>query len=479
MSAAAPESVSLIRQEIATRVGPQRYNIWFKNTTDLTLTDHHLKVGVPNQFIGSWLESNLTDCIAEAARHVTGHDVRVVFAIAPSLSDKQRKTQLDSQAEFVAKNVERQVRQAKRNNDPVGVTSRRLRLKLDTFVVGDCNRMAYEAVRAVVDGADWHYRTLFVHGASGLGKTHLLQGTCNALASRGNGVRWVYVSCEEFTNQFVYAVKSSKMDQFRERFRNVDVLVLDDIHFLAGRKGTQEEFLFTFNAIDAAGKVIIVSSDTHPRLIGGLCDPLTSRFLSGMLVKVDPPDRETRCRILRQRAGEMGKKIGQPVIEFIADRVRRNVRELEGALLKLTAQATILKQPISIATAQEALQDHIGPMERIVQVSDIVACVATFFGVSPADINASRKSRNVTLARSVAMYLARDLTKFSFPEIGRLMGKKNHATVLLACRRITELIAKKGELCWTSELGPRSMQIAIAIERLAEQLTGPAGPGTA
>lgn len=473
MGESAAGSVSTIRDEIACRVGPQRYKTWFKNTTNLTLTDSHLKVGVPNQFIGGWIESNLAETIFDAARSVTGRDLRIVFSIDPDLAGRQQKTQFNSQADYLSKNADRVVRHAKRTNAPIGGSNRKLRFRLESFVVGGANRLAYETMQSIILRQNGMVRTLLVHGASGLGKTHLLQGTCNALDEVGPSGRWAYVSGEEFTNQFIYALRTKKLDLFRERFRSLDVLVLDDVHFLASKKAIQEEFLFTFNAIDTQDKTVIMASDAHPRLIGQISEPLVNRFLSSLVIKIDPPDYETRREILSRRAIAMKVDVPGPVVEFVADRVSSNVRELEGALLKLCAQSSILGDPITMAMAQQVCQDHIEPAERIVRIGDIINYTAALFGVSPADITASCKVRQVTQARGVAMFLARNHTSLSFPSIARLMGNKNHSTVLLACRRVEKMVRESAQMTLGGELGPRTVKIADVLHQLSDQIKGP------
>jgi chromosomal replication initiator protein len=276
-----------------------------------------------------------------------------------------------------------------------------------------------------------------------------------------------YVSGEEFTNQFVLALKMGKLDAFRHRFRQTDLLVIDDIHFLASKKATQEEFLHTFNAIDAANKQTILASDAHPKMIGRLSESLVNRFISGMVVKISPPEFTTRCAILRKRAAELRKQVPEPVIEYIADNLRNNVRELEGALLKVTAYASLSRSPINLKMAREALEDHIARTDPIVHLSDIEASVATFFGITPAAMHSSKKTRTISLARSIAMYLARKHTRMSFPEIGRFMGNKNHATVILACRKIKSYLSEKEKpVFWETTTGKCHMQIENVLGKL-------------
>jgi chromosomal replication initiator protein len=233
----------------------------------------------------------------------------------------------------------------------------------------------------------------------------------------------------------------------------------------------QEEFLHTFNTIDLAGKQVILASDAHPKMIGQLCDSLVNRFVSGMVVKIEMPDFKTRCEICRKRAGEMNKKIPGSVVEYIAEKMKSNVRELEGALLKLIAYSAMSSTRISLAMAREVLADHISRTDPIVHISDIESAVTTFFGVTTADVHSSKKDRTVSLARSFSMHLARKYTKMSYPEIGRLMGGKNHATVILANRKIEDLVNRNAEVRWRNLSGNRIARARIILNQLTESIS--------
>ena len=464
MNLACTDAIEKVNEVIAQKVGQQRYKIWFKNSTRLRIEDGYIKVGVPNLFIGGWIEGHFNEQIQSAVREVTDQTMKMIFTIDPELFGGQQRRQLDSQAESVARTTDPALR---RRRTQKFRCQQQLRLKLDSFVVGSSNQLAYNAARAVVKEPGTQFNPLFIHGGCGLGKTHLLQGICNAIGTERTALQWMYVSGEDFTNQFVLALKTGKLEDFRQRFRQTDLLVIDDVHFLASKKATQEEFLHTFNTIDAGSRQVVMASDAHPKMIGQLSDRLVNRFISGMVVKISPPDFETRCGILRQRAEEMRKQVPDAVIEYIADHLRANVRELEGALLKVVAYSSLSQAPISLVAAHEALADHISRTDPIVHLSDIESAVATFFGVTPADVHSSRKTRTISLARSVAMYLARKHTSMSFPEIGRFMGNKNHATVILACRKIQELINNgQRSVFWTTGAGKREMRIDAVLKEL-------------
>ena len=459
-----------IKTRIEELVGAQRYKVWFKNSTQLACADGFMKVGVPNLFIGGWIEDHFNDVIAQAARDVVGKDVRVTYSIDPVLFRKMRKSQLNSQAAYIEKNAERAVREGS-VRAPIGQAApRKLRGRLNEFVVGPSNRLAYSLACSVVERPETDTSTIFLHSACGLGKTHLLQGVGNGLQEKQPHVKWVYASGEEFTNQFLYALRERRLDAFRHRFRDIDVLLIDDIQFIANKKATQEEFLHTFNAIYTAGKRVILASDAHPKMIGDLSESLVSRLIAGMVVRIERPDLETRQEILRRRAAATGQTVPDAVIRYIAEKIQANVRELEGCLMKLLAFASLMRQPITLETAHQALEDHLAQTGKILTISDIEQSVATYFGITPADLHSSRKSRTIALARNVAMFIARKHTGLSLPEIARMMGNKNHTTVLLACRRITGLLNEDAEVGWQSAAGCQSRQLRSIVDSQEEYL---------
>ncbi|MCZ6697791.1 MAG: chromosomal replication initiator protein DnaA [Planctomycetota bacterium] len=461
-----------IRDRIAELVGAQRYKVWFKNSTRVSCTDGFVKVGVPNVFIGGWIENHFAEAIGAAANDVLGREVPVSFAIEPDLFRQLRKSELNSQAAFVEKNSDRFARDRRVSTGSPSGHVRRLRGRLETFVVGARNRLAYSVAQNVVERPTEECAPLFIHGGCGVGKTHLLQGIANALAEGKPQVRCTYVTGEEFTNQFLHALRERRVDAFRHRFRSLHVLIVDDVHFIANKKATQEEFLHTFNTIDTVGLRVILASDAHPKMIGDLSESLVNRMVSGMVVRIERPDFDTRCEILRQKAATMHHPVPEPVIAYISEKVQTNVRELEGCLLKLVAYASLMKKQITPALARQALEDHLAKTGNILTVSDIELSVATLFGLSPADLHSSRKSRTIALARNVAMHIARTHTDLSFPEIARLMGNKNHTTVLLACRRIGAILASDGDVQWQSAAGRQSGKLRGLVERLEEQLRG-------
>jgi len=475
------DEISAINEALAEKVGPQKFQIWFKNSTRLTLAGEYLKVGVPNLFIASWIENHFLNEIGQAVQAVTGRSPKVTFTIDPELSGNLRRMQLDSPRCIGVGGVAKTRNQlTDRRNTIQRSPAKKLKLNLDTFVVGPSNELAYNAAKAVVNEQQSPFNPLFIHGGYGVGKTHLLQGICNAVAKNRPDTNWLYLSAEEFANQFVLALKTKKLEAFRRKMRETDLLAIDDIHFLASKPSMQEEFLHTFNTISLAGKQVVLACDAHPKMIGQLSEKLVNRFVSGMVVKIDAPDFQTRCQICRQYANacmatafgpslaarKSRANIPEDVVKYIAENLRTNVRELEGALLKLIAYSSLQNEKITLDMAQTVLAEHLARTDPIVHISDIESAVATYFGITPASIHSSKKDRTVTLARHFSMYLTRKHTKMSSPEVGRFMGNKNHATVLLACKKVEELISRNADLHWLSPTGNKVAKARTVFDQL-------------
>jgi chromosomal replication initiator protein len=278
----------------------------------------------------------------------------------------------------------------------------------------------------------------------------------------------MYLTGEEFTNEFLGALRANKVDTFRRKVRDLDLLVIDDVHFLGGKKATQEEFLHTFNAIEAMGRQVVMASDNHPKLIEEFGESLINRFVSGMVVRIDPPNYATRCEILRALARRNHLTVNEEVVGWIARRVTQNVRELEGAVTRIAAVAKLTGRELDIQTAQQALGDLDRQLVAPVRPENILSGVCSYFGLEHKDLMSGRRQRTISLARSVAMFLVRKTAKLSFPEIGIRMGKRNHSTVISACRRIEKAVQHNEPLSWTSPVGEREEEAAELIQRLEE-----------
>ena len=474
---------------IAQRVGQQRFHVWFNNSTRLDLRQDGLEIAVPNDFISEWIGKNFTRPIQEAAHEVLGGPLTVRFSVVPELFETESKDKpnngkphngsviskpSDSAPEAAVSRAVAIVapsRPATRGEPAVpSVTlpGPRLRHDLDSFIVGPSSQLAFNTACYVSEFPGSQYNPLFIHGSCGLGKTHLLQGLCRKFIEHHPTKRWMYLTGEEFTNEFLAALRNNKLDAFRRKMRDLDLLVIDDVHFLGGKKATQEEFLHTFNAIEAMGRQVVMASDNHPKLIEEFGESLVNRFVSGMVVRTDPPNYATRCQILRALSDRNGLGLAEEVIAWIARRVTQNVRELEGAVTRVAAHVKLTGSSASVGTAQEALGDLDRQLVAPVRPENILQSVCNYFGLENKDLMSGRRQRTISLARSVAMYLVRKTAKLSFPEIGSRMGKRNHSTVISACRRIERALEKNELLAWTSSVGEREEEAAELLQRLEE-----------
>jgi chromosomal replication initiator protein len=488
--------VVAITEALAQKIGQQKYGIWFKNSTRFTLADNCLRVGVTNLFMANWLENHFLTDIALTAQLVLGSSPRIIFGVDGELAGDSPRTQVGRlNCSIPALQAQSAIGiESRLQNTYAGTLNRhetKLKFTLDNFVVGPTNELAFNAARAVIKERQSPFNPLFIHGGCGVGKTHLLQGVCTEVFRSRPDTNWLYLSAEDFANQFVLALKTKKLEAFRRRMRQTDLLVIDDVHFLASKPSTQEEFLHTFNTVSLAGKQVVLASDAHPKTIAQLSEKLVNRFVSGMVVKVEPPDFQMRCEICRRysktvirrtcqtaggslQIGRSPNRIPEEVIGYIADKLRTNVRELEGAMLKLIACSSLQHRAITLSMAQEVLAEHVERCDPIVHTCDIEDAVATYFGTTSANIRSARKDRTVTIARHFCMYLVRKHSKMSSSEVGRLLGNKNHATVLMGCRKIAQMIEQNADVHWRSPDGHRITKAKEMLSHLEDSIRSPA-----
>ncbi len=316
------------------------------------------------------------------------------------------------------------------------------RYTFESFVVGSGNRFAHAASLAVAEAPADAYNPLFIYGGVGLGKTHLMHAIGHYILEQRPEARLEYVTSETFTIELVTAIQTNRNIQFRDKYRNVDILLIDDIQFIAGRDSTQEEFFHTFNALFNSGKQIVISSDRPPKEIAHLEERLRSRFLSGLIADIQRPDMDTRCAILRSKAKEENMVVSEDVIQMIAQNVDSNIRELEGSLTRLSAYSNLSGKEISLELAQEALKEIISDHQpRSVSSEDVLKAVSTYYSISVEDLVGPRRSRNITVPRQMIMYLSRLLTDTSLPKIGEMLGGRDHSTILHGCAKIETMIS--------------------------------------
>lgn len=412
------QALELLKQELSKAT----YDTWIKNTQLLAIENSEAKIAVPNDLAKDFLSSRYENFIKRSLSIVTGENISLQF-ISPSQSNSSNTTPAQQPKSTNAQSLTHQL-------NP--------KYTFDTFVVGNSNRFAHAASLAVAESPAKNYNPLFIYGGVGLGKTHLMHAIGHHVASLQPNARIVYASSEKFTNELINAILDGKKTaDFRNRYRNVDVLLIDDIQFLAGKERTQEEFFHTFNALHEADKQIIISSDRPPKEIPTLEDRLRSRFEWGLITDIQAPDLETRIAILRKKAmADQIEGIPDELMTFIATKIQSNIRELEGALNRILAFSSLSGKPISIETANEALKDVYESKTQPITILSIQECVGRHFGLKVEDFKAKKRTRNVAFPRQIAMYLCRELTDFSLPKIGEAFGGRDHTTVIHAHEKI-------------------------------------------
>lgn len=424
-------------------------------TRPLGLVEDTALIAAPNEFTKDVLETRLRPMVVEALSTTLGRDIRLAVTVDTSIAPALEAT-TDEVAD--ATYADRDIR-----TDPVareaarpgtgspGTRSEDGRLNprytFDTFVIGSSNRFAHAAAVAVAEQPARAYNPLFIYGGSGLGKTHLLHAIGHYTRTLYKGTRVRYVSSEEFTNEFINSIRDDKAASFQRRYRDVDVLLVDDIQFLSGKVQTQEEFFHTFNTLHNANKQIVVTSDLPPKQLPSFEDRMLSRFEWGLITDVQPPDLETRIAILRKKSVQERLVAPPEVLEFIASKISSNIRELEGALIRVTAFASLNRQQVDLAITEMVLKDLLpsdtGPE---ITAAQIMAATAQYFGVTVDDLCGSSRSRVLVTARQIAMYLCRELTDLSLPKIGQAFGGRDHTTVMHADRKIRQLMAERRSL---------------------------------
>jgi chromosomal replication initiator protein len=443
---------------IADELGPQA-QAFLRLTRPLGLVEDTALLAAPNDFTKDLIEARLRPHVVEVLSRELGRDVRIAVTVEPQDESAETIDAVDHAADSVPPASPRlaagKYDDAASGNGssatgtvvaPTFDSDSRLNPKytFDTFVIGSSNRFAHAAAIAVAEAPAKAYNPLFIYGGSGLGKTHLLHAIGHYARSLYAGTRVRYVSSEEFTNDFINSIRDDRAQAFQRRHRDVDVLLIDDIQFLQGRVQTQEEFFHTFNTLHTANKQIVITSDVSPQQLSGFEDRMRTRFTWGLTTDVQPPDLETRIAILRKKAAQDRLQASPEVLEFIASKISTNIRELEGALIRVTAFASLNRQPVDLALAEVVLKDLI-PDSAGPEVTSalIMAQTAAYFGLTMDDLCGSSRSRVLVNARQIAMYLCRELTDLSLPKIGQQFGGRDHTTVMHADRKIRQLMAER------------------------------------
>ncbi len=450
--------------ELQVSLSPANFETWLRDTALVEVDDSRFRISVPNGFAKDWLESRYRSLISQTLARIVGYSVQVDFVVGPVESNGVDGHGPDaangqgasmfpveagaSEGQRIAPAPSPQVRvEPGRVGGEGGTSNINPRYTFANFIVGSANRLAHAASLSVAERPGHAYNPLFLYGGVGLGKTHLMHAIGNQVAAKFPRKRVVYATSEKFTNEFITSIQQGKIDEFRGRYRRIDLLLIDDIQFIADKERTQEEFFHTFNAIHEDGKQIVLSSDRPPKAILTLEERLRSRFEWGLIADLTAPDLETRIAILRAKAEEGAVPISSDVIEFIARKVVSNIRELEGALNRIVAYASMGAMPISIELAQAVLSNVLyNPKKRQITPERIAKAVSEYYGVGLDALRGQKRDKAIVVPRQIAMFLMREETDVSLLRIGAELGGRDHSTVLHACEKIGRESAGNDEL---------------------------------
>jgi len=417
--------------ELQMQVSKANYRTWLEKTIGLAFQDGQFVIGVPNTFVEEYLDKNQRSLIEKTLSNLTQSDTKAQFRVGslPGGSGGNNGEHPDNHRAI-----------------PVHTLSLNPKYSFASFIVGSCNRLASAAAMSVADNPGHGYNPLFIYGGAGLGKTHLLQAIGHSAVA--NKLTVIYASAERFTNEFIQAIRQRKTDEFNNRYRSVDILLIDDIHFISGKEQTEESFFHTFNELHNANHQIVITSDCPPTSMPLLENRLLSRFEWGLIVDIQPPDWETRLAILQAKAEQAGAVIPAEVLEFIASQKQDNIRQLEGSLNRVIAFSTLVRAEPTIDLAMQALEDIATrkPILNSISPTKIIDLVASSFKLSSADLISRKRDRETSLGRQVAMYILREKTSCSLEQIGKEMGGRDHSTVIHSCEKITAALRNSSPL---------------------------------
>lgn len=396
--------------------------------------DQALRLHAPNRFIKDWLDKNLLEAMDNAVQHFTGENRPIVIELGDNPASNSAPTIDISQPSQI-----NEVTESTHCSTPFGTNVLNQTFTFDNHIEGKSNQIARAATKQVSENPGSAYNPLFIYGGVGLGKTHLMHAAGNLIRQNNQAAKVAYVHSERFVSDMVKAIENNSMDRFKIYYRSLDALLIDDIQFFAGKNQSQEEFFHTFNTLLETGSQIILTSDKFPKEINNLQERLISRFESGLTVRIDPPELETRVAILKNKARKNLVDLNDDVAFFVAKKIRSNVRELEGALHRLVASSRFTSREINLDLAKDTLQDLTQFQERKISIDNIQKTVADFYGIRVSDLKSKRRNRQIARPRQIAMSLAKELTSLSLPDIGDAFGGRDHTTVIHACKKVVEL----------------------------------------
>lgn len=450
--------VVAVAQALSQRIGEARFHLWFAGKTKFVCADGQLTVGVANLFLQDWLQKTFGADVQSAAAEAIGPSTPVRFVIDPELFQAAR----NRETEAPTKSVDAPTRHTPHAARPV---RQRKWKQLDDFVVGPCNRVGHASALGLVETPSECPIPLVLHGTVGTGKTHLLEGVCAGLTRRHADWRILFLTAEEFTNRFVQAMHQHKLGGFRHQFRACDALFVDDVGFLAKKQATQEEFLHTLDALQTAGRPVMLTTDCHPRLADHFLPELTDRLVGGAVWSLTTPDRATRIDLLRAKAMRAGG-MNDAVVDYLAEHLTGNVREIDGAVHSVAHLAKVTARPIDIELAREALGDLLRHSIRLVKLDDIERVICDVLGMSRDLLFSKKRQWIYSYPRMLAMFLARKHTSATYSEVGKHFGNRNHSTVVAGEKRVRQWLADK----ITLQLGKRIMPVADIIEQIERKL---------
>jgi len=424
------------RAKIKERISAENYSTWFEPVRLHSITAHELILTVPNTFYKDCLEQNYLGMMQSTLDSFTPSAIKICFALEENTFNQQR--------EPTAPELNRDKKEPTISFPSSSTINPKY--NFENFIVGSSNQFAHAAALSVADNPKVTYNPLFIYGGVGLGKTHLLHAMGNTILAKDSRAKIRYLSAESFTVDLIESLKQDDMRNFRNRYRPLDVLFVDDIQFLAGKERTQEEFFYTFNTLHQTHKQVILSSDSYPKDLHRVEERLRSRFEAGLVADIEPPDLETKIAIIYKKAETHNQLIPQEVASFIASNIKTNIRELEGLLLRVIAYASFTSRTINLELTKQVLQEFVCDTNRNFNIATIMAAVTDHFEIKISDLKSKKRTRNISIPRQIAMYLCRTHTKLSLPEIGRQFGGKDHTTVIFANKKISELLNKNSAL---------------------------------
>lgn len=419
-------------------VNEKIFDVWIKPIVPLEVTEDYYKVAVKNSFFKTMLEENYASVIEGILSGIMGKNIKLVIETMDT--EQGKETKLEDLTEIKpAKREQQQLFTEKTEDQEPDESNLNPKFVFETFVIGNSNRFAHAAAQAVANNPAHAYNPLFLYGGVGLGKTHLMHAIGNRIKQNNPSMKVLYTSSEKFTNEIINSIQNKTTEAFRQKYRNIDCLIIDDIQFLKGKEQTQVEFFHTFNALKDANKQIIISSDRPPREIETLEDRLRSRFDQGLTADIQPPDLETRMAILRKKAASDHIELPNDVITLLATNIATNIREIEGAYTKIVAYTSLMDMPITVETAQKVLQDMGNTVKtRQITFEGIIKVVAEHYNIKQEELFNKKRTQNIAFPRQVAMYLCRELADLSYPRIGDLFGGRDHTTVIHAYEKISK-----------------------------------------